>query len=118
MPDEYHIVCTETDRLRRLEEATTEIQVGITAIQVALLGTFEHGGLCTRTEQLEARQQVLWGRVDEIAGVLIGNGKIGLNERVRILEAVKTRNERLSWLLVASILAQVLIILRESVFGG
>jgi chromosome segregation ATPase len=103
------------DAVTELRRTVDAIQRDTVEIRLALMGDMDQRkGLITRVHEVEASHTTIWRRVDELAELLTGkNGGLGLVERLRILETVRARNEKLSWILVSAIVAQLVLILKQ-----
>ena len=108
----YH--AGEVARVNRVEAVLANIQLETHAIRTALLGDLEGGGggMISHLRTIETEQHELREQVRKISGLLTGNGQPGLDERVRNLEAVRTRNDRLSWMLISAVIIQGVVLLK------
>ena len=110
--------CTEQPRLERIENRLGGIEKTLDTIHDSLIGSETTAGAYERLREVEREHKVIWTKLDEITQVIVGNGKPGLTERVRVLEQVRQKQERLSMMLVGGVLVQVLVIIRTLVMGG
>ena len=120
MPEERRAPysCTEAVRLERMEEHIATTAEDVRVIREALVGTLVTPGCRARQHEIEQQHGALVEQIERLTVAIMGNGTPGINERLRLLEAVRARNERLSWLLIGAVIVQAVMIARESIFGG
>lgn len=110
--------CSEQPRLARMEKTVIALEAKIDRLHDAVIGSENEAGAFERIREIEREHRIIWSKLDEVTKCITGNGTAGLNERVRILEQVRRKQEAFSWLLLSGVVVQGLIIARTLILGG
>ena len=112
--------CEQTSRIETIERVATASNDTLQVLSQALLGTMDRPGVVSRLVEQEKEAAIMWEKLDKLVTAISGNGIPGIHERLRILEAVRTRNDRLSWMLISAVIIQGVVLFKDYIvhFGG
>ena len=112
--------CEHASRIETIERVATASNDTLQVLSQALLGTMDRPGVVSRLVEQEKVAAIMWKKRDKLVTAISGNGVPGIHERLRILEAVRTRNDRLSWMLISAVIIQGVVLFKDYIvhFGG